>query len=134
MGRSNLVIRRPDVWQPLSYRLELPAEILELRSCRLDISLLQLSVVGCGLWAGFRIRVERPITLFVDGFAPIKARTLWSNSGFAELQFDQHLHLSVVQHMARQSTVLADGAAPLGVPRAAHAEFAALAQELRSHA
>lgn len=131
MGRSNLVIRRPDVWQPLSYRLELPAEILELRSCRLDISLLQLSVAGCGLWAGFRIRVERPITLFVDGFAPIKARTLWSNSGFAELQFDQHLHLSVVQHMARQSTVLADGAA-LGIPRAAHAEFAVLAQELRS--
>ena len=132
MARSTLVFRRPDVWQPLSYRLELPAEILELRSCRLDVSLLELSVAGCGLWAGFRIRVERPITLFVEGFAPIKARTAWSNSGFAELVFDQHLHLSVVQHMARQSTALADGTSTLGVPRAAHAEFTMLSQELRS--
>ena len=110
--------------------MELPAEILELRSCRLDVSLLELSIAGCGLWAGFRIRVERPITLFVDGFAPIKARTAWSNSGFAELLFDQHLHLSVVQHMARQSAALGDGAAALGIPRAAHAEFASLSQEL----
>jgi len=133
MGRSNLVIRRPDVWQPLSYRLGLPAEIRELRSCRLDIILLELSVAGCGLWAGFRIRVERPITLFVEGFAPIKARTVWSDSGFAELAFDQHLHLSVVQHMARQSTAFADSAIP-AIPRAAHAEFAALAQEMRSGA
>ena len=134
MGRSTLVFRRADVWQPLGFRLELPAEILELRSCRLDVSLIELSVAGCGLWAGFRIRVERPITLFVDGFAPIKARTAWSNSGFAELVFDQHLHLSVVQHMARQSTTLADGTSTLGVPRAAHAEFAMLSQELKGRA
>ena len=133
MGRSNLVIRRPDVWQPLSYRLALPAEIRELRSCRLDIFLLELSVAGCGLWAGFRIRVERPITLFVEGFAPIKGRTVWSDSGFAELEFDQHLHLSVVQHMARLSRVFADSAVP-AIPRTAHAEFTALAQEMRSGA
>ena len=70
-----------------------------------------------------------PITLFVEGFAPIKARTAWSDSGFAELVFDQHLHLSVVQHMARQSTALADSGVAPGVPRAAHAEFATLSQE-----
>jgi hypothetical protein len=132
MGRSTLVFRRADVWQPLSYRLELPAEIRELQSCRLDISLLEMSVVGCGLWAGFRIRVERPITLFVDGFAPIKARTAWSNCGFAELVFDQHLHLSVVQHMARQSAMFAGTPSVLGIPSAAHAEFAALSHELKA--
>lgn len=134
MARNNLVLRRADSWEPLSYRLELPAEIRELRSCRLDISLLELSVAGCGLWAGFRIRVERPITLFVDGFAPIKARTEWSSSGFAELVFDQHLHLSVVQHMARQSASIAGSPAVLGIPRAAHAEFASLSQEWKSRA
>jgi hypothetical protein len=127
------VFRRVDTWQPLSYRLELPAEIREFRSCRLDIMLIELSVAGCGLWAGFKVRVERPITLFVDNFAPIKARTLWSNSGFAELVFDQHLHLCVVQHMARQSAALAGHGAALGLPSAAHAEFALLSNELRDH-
>jgi hypothetical protein len=130
MGRSNLVFRRADTWQPLSYRLQLPAEIREFRSCRLDILLLELSVAGCGLWAGFRIRVERPITLFLGGFAPIKARAAWSDSGFAELVFDQHLHLSVVQHMARESVTSSYRATALGVPSAAHAEFATLSQEL----
>jgi len=130
MSRSNLVFRREDNWRPLSYRLEMPAEILEFRSCRLDVLLLEMSVAGCGLWAGFRIRVERPITLFVEGFAPIKARTAWSDSGFAELIFDQHLHLSVVQHMARQAAACRPRASTLGVPSAAHAEFATLSQEL----
>jgi len=130
MGRSNLVFRRADTWQPLSYRLELPAEIREFRSCRLDILLLELSVAGCGLWAGFKIRIERPITLYVDGFAPIKAGTAWSDSGFAELMFDQHLHLSVVQHMARESAACRHRATPFGMPSAAHAEFAALSREL----
>ena len=130
MGRSNLVFRRDDTWRPLSYRLELPAEIREFRSCRLDILLLELSVAGCGLWAGFKIRVERPITLFVEGFAPIKASTAWSDSGFAELMFDQHLHLSVVQHMARESAACCRRVMPYGVPSAAHAEYAALSQEL----
>lgn len=130
MGRSNLVFRRADTWQPLSYRLELPAEIREFRSCRLDILLLELSVAGCGLWAGFKIRTERPVTLFVEGFAPIKASTAWSDSGFAELMFDQHLHLSVVQHMARESAACRHRATPFGMPSAAHAEFAALSREL----
>ena len=130
MGRSNLVFRRDDAWWPLSYRLELPAEIREFRSCRLDILLLELSVAGCGLWAGFKIRVERPIMLFVEGFAPIKASTVWSDSGFAELMFDQHLHLSVVQHMARESVACCRRAKPFDVPGAAHAEFATLSQEL----
>ena len=130
MGRSNLVFRRADAWQPLSYRLELPAEIREFRSCRLDILLLELSVAGCGLWAGFKIRTERPITLFVEGFAPIKASTAWSDSGSAELMFDQHLHLSVVQHMARESAACRHRATPFGMPSAAHAEFAALSREL----
>lgn len=130
MGRSSLVFRRADTWQPLSYRLQLPAEIREFRSCRLDILLIEMSVAGCGLWAGFKIRVERPITLFVGGFAPIKARTVWSNSGFAELVFDQHLHLCVVQHIARESAAFSYRAAALGVPSAAHTEFAMLSQEL----
>lgn len=130
MGRSNLVFRRDDSWQPLSYRLELPAEIREFRSCRLDILLLEMSVAGCGLWAGFKIRVERPITLFVEGFAPIKASTAWSDSGFAELLFDQHLHLSVVQHMARELAACRRQTKPFGMPSAAHAEFTALSQEL----
>ena len=130
MGRSNLVFRRDDSWQPLGYRLELPAEIREFRSCRLDILLLELSVAGCGLWAGFKIRVERPITLFVEGFAPIKASTVWSDSGFAELMFDQHLHLSVVQHMARESAACRRQTKPFGMPSSAHAEFTALSQEL----
>jgi hypothetical protein len=130
MSRSNLVFRRDDSWRPLSYRLDLPAEIREFRSCRLDILLLELSVAGCGLWAGFKIRVERPITLFVEGFAPIKATTAWSDSGFAELLFDQHLHLSVVQHMARESATYCRRAAPLGVPSGAHAELTTLSQEL----
>jgi hypothetical protein len=130
MSRSKLVFRRADTWQPLSYRLQLPAEIREFRSCRLDILLIEMSVAGCGLWAGFRIRVERPITLFLDGFAPIKARTAWSDSGFAELVFDQHLHLCVVQHVARQSAASSYRATALGMPSAAHAEFATLSQEL----
>jgi hypothetical protein len=132
MGRSNLVFRRVDTWQPLGFRLELPAQIREFRSCRLDVWMLQLSVAGCGLWAGFRIRVDRPITLFVDGFAPIQAATAWSNNGFAELVFERHLHLSVVQHMTRESAIHASHkTASPGVPIAAHAEFVALSQELR---
>lgn len=131
MGRSNLVFRRADVWQPLSYRLAMPAEIREFNSCRLDVSLLEMSVAGCGLWAGFRIRIDRPITLFVDGFAPIRARATWSNCGFAELVFNEHLHLCVVQHVARQSAAYAGGGPVIGIPSAAHAEFAALSQERR---
>jgi len=89
----------PGSGAPWRWPVDLPARIQEQRSCAFDIRVLDLSLTGCRLWAGFRLRPLARAKLIVDGFAPFGATIMWSEHWFAALRFDQPLHLSVLRHL-----------------------------------
>ena len=85
--------------QVLRWPVTMPADIRERGSCLLPVTLVDLAVDRCRLWAGFRVRPGNAATLAVKGLAPLKTTILWSAEWYAELVFHAPLHWSVLDHL-----------------------------------
>lgn len=85
--------------QPLRRPLAMTAELRERGSCLLPVTVLDLSLDRCRLWAGFRLRPGHGATLAISQFAEIGASILWSSDGYAELTFDRALHPAILDHL-----------------------------------
>ena len=85
--------------QPLRRPLTMVAELRERGSCSLPVTVLDLALDRCRLWAGFRLQPGREATLAINQFAAIKATILWSNGGYAELHLDRALHPAILDHL-----------------------------------
>lgn len=84
---------------PWRWPVELAATVQEHRGCAFEIRVLDISLSGCRLWAGFRLKPGRRAKLTIDGFAPLDATIIWSENWFAALRFDHFLHPSVLRHI-----------------------------------
>lgn len=85
--------------QPLRRPLTMTAQLREQGSCLLPVTVLDLALDRCRLWAGFRLHHGRAVTLTISQFAEIKSTVLWSSDGYAELHFDRPLHPAILDHL-----------------------------------
>lgn len=99
MANSSRSPARGAEWDALRWPVEIPAMVQEGQICALDVTVVHLSVTGCRFWAGYRLTPGRHAKLIIAGFAPIKAKVMWSEKWFAALHFDAYLHASVVDHL-----------------------------------
>ncbi len=106
-GRPGADRRRARVAAPTPWRwpVDLAATVQEHRSCAFDIRVLDISVSGCRIWAGFRLKPGGRAKLTIEGFAPFEATVVWSENWFAALRFAHPLHLSVLRHLVMQYPV-----------------------------
>lgn len=95
---------------PWRWPVDLPATVQEHRSCAFDIRVLDISLSGCRLWAGFRLKPGRRARLKIDGFAPFDATIIWSEDWYAALRFDHPLHLAVLRHFVSRYPAADDAA------------------------
>lgn len=84
---------------PWRWPVDLPATVQEHRSCAFDVRIVDLSLTGCRLWAGFRLKPGRQARIAVEAFAPFDATIIWSEHWYAGLRFRHPLHLAVLHHL-----------------------------------
>ena len=97
--RDRRSYRDADIWVPWRWPIELAATVQEQGSCPLDVSIVDLSLTGCRVWAGFRLTAGRPARIVIDGFAPLRGHVVWAEDWYAALRFDTHIHTSVLTHL-----------------------------------
>ena len=99
-ARGDRSVRRDEAsgaaWR---WPVDLPAKVQEHRSCAFDVRIVDLSLTGCRLWAGFRLKPGRAAKIAVEGFAPFDATIMWSENWYAALRFRHPLHSAVLHHL-----------------------------------
>ncbi|WP_426265460.1 hypothetical protein [Sphingomonas sp. PWP1-2] len=86
-------------WDALQWPVEIPATIREGRGCAIDITIVNLSLGGCRVWAGYSLRTGRSGKLVIAKFSPITLDIVESEAWFATFRFDQPIHYSVLDHL-----------------------------------
>jgi hypothetical protein len=92
-------IRNSQEWSPWRWPVDMPAVVQEHLSCAFDIKVVDISLVGCRIWAGFRLTPGRPARITMDGFAPFRGHVVWAEDWYAGLEFDRLIHTSVLTHL-----------------------------------
>lgn len=98
---------------PWRWPVDLPATLAEHRGCAFDVRIIDLSLTGCRLWAGFRLTPGRPARITVEAFAPFDATIVWSENWYAALRFRHPLHPAVLRHLVTGHPA-AEGEEPAG--------------------
>lgn len=86
-------------WRPIRWPADVAAEVREPRSCPLPVRIVELSISGCRVWAGFRLRTGGPAIVQVAGLAALAGRIVWARDWQASIAFDAPLHPAVVRHI-----------------------------------
>ena len=97
--RERRSVRDVQDWAPWRWPVDMSAIVQEQGSCAFAIKVVDLSLTGCRLWAGFRMVPARPVRITMDGFAPFRGRVVWAENWYAAIQFDQLIHSSVLTHL-----------------------------------
>ena len=90
-------------WRGLRWPVNIDVSLQEHRSCPLDVKLLDISVSGARLLAGYRVRIGGMAILRIPGLQPVKGEIVWSREWQAAMHFYNPLHLAVVQHIVSLS-------------------------------
>lgn len=86
-------------WTPWRWPVDMAATVQEQGSCPFAIKVVDLSLTGCRIWAGFRLTPGRPARITMDGFAPLRGRVVWAEDWYAAIAFDRLIHTSVLTHL-----------------------------------
>ena len=94
--------RRPlDRRTALRWSVDLVVKFREHKSCTLPVKLIDVSVTGCRLQTGFRLKSKEDAMIVLPGFEPLVARIVWNHDGQTGLRFVVPLHRAVVEHIYR---------------------------------
>lgn len=91
--------RQIDNPAPIRWPVEIPARVYEHSSCPLPVTIVDISLTGCRIFAGFRLTPGRAATTFIENFAPFRGQVIWAENWSAGIRFDQHIHPSILGHI-----------------------------------
>jgi hypothetical protein len=86
-------------YSSLRWTVSLDAEVCEPLSCFLPLRIIDLSLSGCRVWAGYRLTTGRAVRIAIPGLAPIRATTIHAEQGYASFHFDTPLHPAILRHL-----------------------------------
>lgn len=75
------------------------ATVQEQGCCAFTIKVVDLSMTGCRIWAGFRLIPGRRARIVIDSFAPLRGQVAWAENWYAAIRFDRLIHISVLTHL-----------------------------------
>jgi hypothetical protein len=85
--------------------ISLPVKVREQSSCPMDVELIDISTLGCRIWAGFAMPPGRTTMIIIPGFRPLSSTTVWSREGHAGFRFTTALHPAIVTHVIGMGTI-----------------------------
>lgn len=94
--------RRPlDRRTALRWSVDLIVKFREHKSCILPVKLLDVSITGCRLETGFKLKSKEDAIIVIPGFEPLVARIVWNRDKQTGLRFVVPLHRAIAEHIYR---------------------------------